>query len=318
MMRQGPVKAGGEVPLYAPQARRYGAGGKLADRTVFVRQRIDVVSLCMSLTVPWLFFIAIYGLMMFEFRYTHPLYSGLLVALGLLVVLGVGAAGGLAAQARRRGQSGRDPTWTLFLFGTLLAAWVLAYVYGRQTFSLYTRLYYDYQHMATYLDVSPAAASGKQLMDAGQVLFVNGTAVDIRRSTGFKNVDTYCVAPITLPGQELPFYDFWAVGLGCCTAGSADFACGESRSPGARGGLRLLREDQRGFFRLAVAQAESAHQIKAAHPLFFHWTDDPAAEAASLLDDGYRFFFIGMLAHFAWQLLCVGLAAAAFAKVGHF
>merc|ERR1719229_1793030 len=112
---------------------------------------------------------------------------------------------------------------------------------------------------------------------------------------GFKNLDTYCVAPVTVRGVPLASYEFWAVGLGCCSSGAADFHCGDYGHPSAHSGLRLLREDQADYFRLAVRMAESAYGIKTRRPLFFLWTRDAEQAMDTFRDEGYKYYVIGML-----------------------
>ena len=41
-----------------------------------------------------------------------------------------------------------------------------------------------------------------------------------------------------------------------------------------KGGVRVTDDVDRDFYRLAVQQAQSAHAIKAVHPLFFEWTEN--------------------------------------------
>jgi len=56
-------------------------------------------------------------------------------------------------------------------------------------------------------------SGGNEMLDAGQVGFVDASLIDVRKSIGFQNLDLYCVAPITVGGRTLDSYDFWAVGL---------------------------------------------------------------------------------------------------------
>merc|ERR1740127_237767 len=124
--------------------------------------------------------------------------------------------------------------------------------------------YMSMRHLNTYTDINPTTMRGQQLMDAGSVTFTNTTRVDVTRSMGFRNYDTYCVAPITVPELNSSVYDFWAVGLNCCPGVQPSFNCPNARVRGSRGGLRLLRSADRPFYRLAVQQAEVAYNITAA------------------------------------------------------
>merc|ERR1719343_1541480 len=129
---------------------------------------------------------------------------------------------------------------------------------------------------------------------------------------GFKNEDTYCVAPVTsrfhnLTARGRVVYDFWAVGTNCCSGNGNDFHCGDYTGKKARAGLRVMQDDLRGFFRLAVQQAESAYNIKAVHPIFLYWLEDPTFEARSYREDGFKYFMLGMFSHFSLQLVLVML-----------
>jgi len=192
----------------------------------------------------------------------------------------------------------------------------LATTFGDMNFWYNMQPFYDIENLNTYPSVNPAREKGQQLMDAGRVYFSDGTGLDMRKAMGFKNLDLYCVAPIVHGQDQLASYDFWAVGLNCCSGVSSDFRCGEFNNPHARSGLRLMRDDQRPFFRLAVQQAEAAYNIKATHPLFFYWMQDPVAEMNSYRDDGFKYYLLGIFTHFAFNLFCVVCAVVGFSKIG--
>lgn len=310
---------------YLSRPQLYGGFGGFSrnGKPFFVRsqrQRINLVSIFQCFLLPWALFCLIYAATSFQLHYLRPMLCYTLCGCGLLVVIVFGGIASWSTLRKLQPDQTCEPKWYVFLFSTMLIAWILGVVLGDLNFWTNMQPYYNYVNLNEYHYVSPATMRGQQLMDVGRVHFSNTTVLDLRRSMGFRNLDVYCVAPISIRGAgtvlPLASYDFWAVGLGCCSGNAADFHCGEFDNPNAHSGLRLLRDDQRAFFRLAVQQAESAHSIKATHPLFFYWTEDPTTEMNSFRDEGYKYFLIGMLAHFGWQLLSVSLAVAGFSNLG--
>merc|ERR1719502_1744702 len=110
------------------------------------------------------------------------------------------------------------------------------------------------------------------------IQFTKGSSLWLQRSIGFKNEDVYCVAPIRSANNTQSTFDFWAVGINCCSGHAPDFQCGEFSNPMARSGLRVMDLQARDNFRLAVKEAEAAFNIQAPHPVFMHWMMDPQAE----------------------------------------
>lgn len=288
------------------------------------RQRMDIVSACQCLILPWIAFCLVYAVMSFRLHYTMPWLCYCLVGVGLLFALIWGWLALNSVLKKIMHSQATEPNWLVFFFCTTLIAWVLGTLLGNINFWTNMQPYYDYAGLGDYDGVDPAKVTGPEMMDAGRIHFLNSSTLDLTRAMGFKDGNTYCVAPITVTfeglQQTVPLanYDFWAVGLECCSPNVADFHCGPYNSPDAHGGLRLLRDDQRSFFRLAVQQAEATYGISSSHPLFFFWTETPQGEMDSFQDEGYKYYLIGMLVHFGWQLLAVGLAMASFSRVGHF
>lgn len=259
-------------------------------------------------------FLATYAVTSFYIRYTSPLRMYAL-CFGLLAICLYSGWLALGTVVQKWHSSVHEPTWYIFLFLTMTVGWSLGIIFGNINYAINMQPYYDYVSLNAYTNVDPSSTKGVQIMDAGRLQFTNSSKLDLRLAAGFKNSVTYCVAPITLGKDTLTSYDFWAVGLDCCSANDTDFQCGDYLNMDAHSGLRLLRDDQRSFFSLAVQQAEAAHQIKATHPLFLYWGPDATGEMAWFREEGYRYYLMGMVVHFTWQLLCVMLASSGFAKL---
>jgi len=299
----------------------YGGFGGFPREARFVRrqrQRMNMVAVCQCLFLPWLLFMAAFALTSFHLHYSKPWLCWLLVGgLGGLVLI-AGAFAAMAVRRKLKQNESAEPTWFVFLFLTMAIGLAVGAVLGHLNFTSFMQRYYDYVNLNDYNFVNPSRMRGQQMMDGGRITFLPGAQLDFRKAMGFKNLNTYCVVPITMGGLELSNYDFWAVGLDCCSDDIADFTCGEALNKQAHAGLRLLQDEERAFYRLAVQQAENMYHIKALHPLFLYWTEDPHAEMNSWRSEGYMFFFIAMVVHFLWQMLCVGLGVMGFSKMGHY
>jgi len=292
-----------------------------------LRQRLNFVAILTSLFVPWLMFCVIYWAMSFSLHYQNSFICFFVVFLGLCVVLAIGLFA-FDAMKRKRGGGGtgwmdndvrnHEPTWLVFLCVTCFLAWLLGFIAGDVNYFQHMEPYYDMSNLNTYPNVDPSVMRGQQLMDAGRISFSEGSKLDLSRSMGFKNQELYCVAPIVSGSdpKHISSYDFWAVGLNCCSGSRADFHCGEFNNPRAAAGLRLMRDDQRAFYRLAVQQAEAAYNIKSHHPLFFQWMKDPIAAVAAYMDEGYKYYLLGIFTHFIFQLFLVTCACLIFSKMG--
>jgi len=258
--------------------------------------------------------------MSFSLHYQQPMFAYFIVFLCFLVVVWSGVSA--ADEARKKVVGiGREPTWYIFMFVTLFLAWGCGLMFGDANFFKNLQPFYDIANLNTYPKIDPSKFRGQQLMDAGRIVFTPNVKLDLRRSMGFKNLEMYCVAPITVGDENVSYrtmetYDFWAVGTNCCSGNDADFHCGEFNNPRAHAGLRLMRDEQRAFFRLAVQQAEAAYSIKAVHPLFFYWMQDPIEEVNAYQDEGFKYYLYGMFSYFILQLFLVVCAVIAFSRLG--
>lgn len=261
------------------------------------RTRINLLGVLAALFLPWAVYITMFALWSFQLRYTAP---GKVLAITVILGLIVGLYCLYRVQLSCRalfGQSsletGRFAVWALFIAVTAAVAFGVGVPMGSYNYSKNMRGIYDVQSLNAFVEVNPATMRGQELMDAGRVQFV---------------------APITVNNAALASYDFWAVGKNCCSDQLADFRCGAYKSQEAKGGVRVTDDVDRDFYRLAVQQAQSAHAIKAIHPLFFEWTGDTHEQMLNDERAGYQFFLMGMMGHFLFQAVLVAIAVTCFTK----
>ncbi|CAE7233003.1 unnamed protein product [Symbiodinium pilosum] len=287
---------------------------------MMTRQRINLIGIIMALFVPWFVFILMSALWSFKLRYTSPgVVIAITLSLGILLGLYTLYRVQLSCRAIMFGQfhlveTGRFSVWFLFIAVTASIAFLLGLLIGSYNYQTNMRSIFDLVSLNSYVEVNPATMRGQELMDAGKVQFVAGATLDFHLANGFKNTDTFCVAPITVNNMVLASYDFWAVGKNCCSDQQADFKCGAYNADGPKGGLRITNDEDRDFYRLAVQQAESAYAIKAIHPLFFEWTGDSSQQVQDDERAGYQTFLVGIMAHFGFQAFLVMTSVACFTK----
>jgi len=317
-----------------PQLYKYGQPsvyGGFQDRNVIMkpptvsywrRRRLNLMAIALCFFGPWLLFCFLYAITTFSLFYRSPALVFFIVFVAFLAVVMLGMKALDAVKRRLGGDSNYEPTWHIFLFITSLIAWFVAIYAGYHNFHFQMNPYYGIQNLGNYNGVSPTNNNGQQFMDAGRIVFEKGAHLDLSKSMSFKNDETYCVAPIVSANYSLDgapeTYDFWAVGLNCCcgdTLRTANFQCGEFNNPTANAGVRLMRDDERPFYRLAVQQAVGAFGIKAKHPLFFHWVQNAVASTESYRWEGHRRYLIGVYLYFLFQLVLTVLAAACFTRM---
>jgi len=294
--------------MYGPSFQNLPAGGygsadtrkgaALNARASGGRKRLNVTAMCVATLLPWFIFVLAAALRCSELAYRNPDLCNVVVsAIGSLLVIYAAIMVALSIRARMVGDvSSDEPSWFTFVAVTMLINLIVACFIGQGIFVSYTRPFHDVDNLNEYHAVDPMTMRGQELMDAGKVTFAPGTIIDLKRAMSFKNVDSYCVAPITGPGrQPLSSYDFFAVGKNCCDGDYGDssvvnFRCGAYDSATAAGGIRLVEDSERAWYRLAIQQAESAYGIKANHPLFFTWVENADQGLEQERQDAYRIF----------------------------
>mmetsp|Transcript_20733 Transcript_20733/g.48167 ORF Transcript_20733/g.48167 Transcript_20733/m.48167 type:complete len:315 (+) Transcript_20733:154-1098(+) len=285
-------------------------------------RRLNIDAILQCLFGPWILYSIVFAATSFSLRYDMPRVANAIVAAAVFVVIVAFYFAADAVLRKRWHDDGYnvyfEPTWFVFLFVMTLIALIAGIMSGNTNFDLYMAKYFDYMKLNVYERpaVNPTLLRGEQVMDGGRVVFIEDTRVALDKSMGFRDKIMYCVAPIVHGTDQPQTYDFWAVGTDCCSGQGPDFHCGEYNNPNGDGGLRLLNDKDRAFYRLAVQQAESMYGIRAAHPLFFEWVEDPVGIVDNYRTAGIQNYFLGVFSHLLFQAFCVSCAALAFAKLG--
>jgi len=284
------------------------------------RKRLNINAVLVSLFGPWLLFCFMYGILSFSLHYFQPYIAYALATLAFIG--GVCLPGVLSANALKR--KATDPTyqpsWYLFLFATCLLAFIVGSSFGEENYTEWMYKYYSLEHLSEYTDVDTNLYLGQQLMDAGRINYKHGTRVNVSRSMGFKNNEMYCVAPIMSANSpnKPQSYDFWAVGKNCCSGHSADFHCPGFNDRLATGSIRLMHDDERPFYRLAVQQAEATYKMTATHPLFFEWVHDADEAVNAFAQKGFTNYLGSICTYFLFQIFLVVCTTLLFSKLMHY
>jgi len=313
------------VGTYSPASKilsntsyeRYGAAPGKLPASYSVNRSMNFAAILISLLVPCLIFVIVDGVVSFTIHSRQGTLCYGVCALTLIFVLGLGVISYNRMKRERSSASlvESSPNWVTFLFVTSMLAWGCGLAAGSNNYLNSMRPFFDVSALNIYQPVDPTEWTGSSVMDAGRVIFVNGARVDTTRTMSFRNHETYCVAPIIVPNRTMTRYDFWAVGLNCCNGASDSFQCNDVADPRARTGLRLMRDLERPFYRLAVKQAEVAYDIDAIHPIFFQWQLDPMRTINSYQKQGFTNFVNGAVIYLVVQLMLVLIATFAFAKL---
>jgi hypothetical protein len=216
-----------------------------------------------------------------------------------------------------------DPMWYSYSAVMVFISIIVGTVVGLFLYVEHFSPYYQINDLKVVANIDVGREVGQDHMDAGLFYFAAGNHIDFKKSWHFKNHDVYCVAPIiptysgvngSVPGTGT--YDFWAVGKNCCSLSASDFRCGSFDNIKARNGIRILDDQDRPFYRLAVQQTESVYGIMATHPIFVEWRQDPLDTINTWQDTGYGKYLLWVSGWFVFCTFWVIMAAWRFAFIG--
>mmetsp|Transcript_39523 Transcript_39523/g.92972 ORF Transcript_39523/g.92972 Transcript_39523/m.92972 type:complete len:327 (+) Transcript_39523:126-1106(+) len=271
------------------------------------RTRMNGLGFAAAVLCPWFMFTLVCLLVSMEVHDQKPEIVYFCVGLSLIVpvLFGIRLYHMKLVQGHDRSSSS-EQTWMSFMTASMVLATAVGFGFGFANYRQNMAHYADYMNLASYTGVDPSRAEGGAYLDAGAIVFNNETTIDYARSIGFKDDRMYCVAPITAGNYKLASYDFWAVGVDCCSGFPGGFGCfDDSRhldGHPVRSGRRFMEPiDYQRYFRLAVNQAEVEFGFSSKHPVFFYWEQDPQNVIQSYWWNGFHWCCIGIALYLVFQ-----------------
>jgi len=247
----------------------------------------------------------------FALLWPLPLLPVAIVCLGLVISLTLT----LPRHYDARGPLGRGD-W--LACGVCLFAAISGTFTGIYAYEVYTGPFYAVVLGREYGDVV-ASSPGASYQDGGRFHFARTSAPDYNRVIGFKNRDSYCVAPVVDTGSlQTRKVTFWAVGINCCSF-RGDFKCGDAGKDSSgmvRGAARAAPDGV--FFRPweagyanAIRQAAAVYDLEVdEEAILVKWVDDPGAASRALI-----FCSLGVVLLGAALFALVSLVTLAFTAV---
>lgn len=281
------------------------------------RRKINCIAIFLNVFLPWVHFVFLFYLTSFKMYYKHPFQVWVIVG---VTGFGVVALCAMLARSEHKGYTGYWYKFATLQFGVAVTA---AVALGITNF--YTNLlpFYDWERLKTYVNINPSMELGQNMLDSGTVYWSEGTSIDLTRAWHFMSdkvkhgIHRYCVAPIINGGNpESGTFDFWAVGLDCCSSAASDFRCGSFASGTTRASLRLFDDEARPYYKLAIQQAEAQYKYKSKHPVLFEWVQDPLDRIQQFFDRGVNMYLVAVCASFCTNVVSVAFATFRFAWIG--
>jgi hypothetical protein len=257
--------------LPGAQGGSQGVAGKAMMYLRLAEYKATTPQFWVILLVPWGSFVL--SLCLFSYESMRVPYVCGAVDVGILVLAGGYLLWSYATATDTKGLIAPTVAISCLIaiaFGTFLG------VYNYDTYAIFPQFY---QNTRKYTNVVSSESSGA-ISDAGRIIFNPLTRVDVNKSIGYisERGTYYCVAPIMDPSKQ-PRIQYWAAGIGCCTA-KGGFRCDAARNAKAGAGVRVF--DNNGWFEpsrfsyydKARLKAEAEYYMQSVgEPMFVRWVE---------------------------------------------